>query len=134
MDFSEFKADFWTEIKTTAESDGDGSSAAFVKTAAKYLFDADVLPEIIPAFYIGQGKRNRRLRVDGYYYDEIDQTLILLICDYEDSKSRETLSRTEAEKYFDRLKYFIEEGKVFVNNVFTVENVDHSTSELFFRR
>lgn len=110
MDFSEFKTDFWTEIKTTAESDGEGSSAAFVKTAVQYLTDADVLPEMIPSFFSGVGKRNRRLRIDGYFYDETDQTLILLICDYEELESRDTLSRTDAGKYFDRLKYFIEEG------------------------
>ena len=81
MDFSEFKTDFWTEIKTTAESDGEGSSAAFVKTAVQYLIDADVLSELIPSFFSGVGKRNRRLCIDGYFYVEKDQTLILLNLD-----------------------------------------------------
>jgi len=110
IDFTDFKKEIWTDIKTTACIDGDGSSAAFVKIIAKYLCDADVLPELISSFYLGKGRKNRNLRVDGYSYEEIDNSMTLVICDYQDEEKRDALIKTEAEKHFDKLKYFIEEG------------------------
>ncbi|MFA7030174.1 MAG: AIPR family protein [Candidatus Cloacimonadaceae bacterium] len=110
IDITDFKKEIWTDIKTTAQIDGEGSSAAFVKIIAKYLCDADVLSELISSFYLGRGRRNRNLRVDGYSYEEIDNSMTLVICDYQDEEKRDALTKTEAEKHFDKLKYFIEEG------------------------
>lgn len=110
IDITDFKKEIWTEIKTTAQIDGEGSSAAFVKIIGKYLFDADVISELISSFYLGKGKKNRNIRVDGYSYEDIDNTMTLVICDYLDEEKRDALTKTEAEKHFDKLKYFIEEG------------------------
>ena len=81
MDSVEFKKDFIESIKTAAAVTGEGSSAAFVDNVAQYLIDAEVLSDFSPSFYTGRLGRNK-YRVDGYVYDEFDNTMNLIIADY----------------------------------------------------
>ena len=82
MDVRDFHKDFLEEIKATAATEGAGSNAAFVEVASAYLVNAEVLSDFTPAFYLGTGKNNRRIRVDGYVLDEFDMTFSLVIADY----------------------------------------------------
>ena len=109
MDVRDFHKDFLEEIKATAATEGAGSNAAFVEVASAYLVNAEVLSDFTPAFYLGTGKNNRRIRVDGYVLDEFDMTFSLVIADYTGDENRDTLTRSVASGFFDRLMYFIEE-------------------------
>ena len=110
MDVHDFHKDFLEEIKATAATEGAGSNAAFVEVASAYLVNAEVLSDFTPAFYLGTGKNNRRIRVDGYVLDEFDMTFNLVIADYTGDENRDTLTRSVASAFFDRLMYFIEEA------------------------
>lgn len=110
MDVHDFQKDFLEEVKTTAATEGEGSSAAFVETAASYLVGAEVLSDFTPAFYSGTGKNNRKIRVDGYVLDEFDLSMTLFIADYSGNDSREVITKTAASAQFDRLFYFLEEA------------------------
>ena len=109
MDVHDFHKDFLEEIKATAATEGAGSNAAFVSVATSYLVNAEVLSDFIPAFYLGTGKKNRKIRVDGYVLDEFDLTFNLIISDYTGDEQRETITKTLATTLFERLLYFIEE-------------------------
>lgn len=109
MDVRDFHKDFLEEIKATAATEGAGSNAAFVNIATSYLVNAEVLSDFTPAFYLGTGKNNRKIRVDGYVLDEFDLTFNLVIADYTGDEERETITKTAALAHFDRLLYFIEE-------------------------
>lgn len=109
MDVHEFHKDFMEEIKATAATEGEGSSSAFVNVASNYLISADVLSDYTLSFYIGNGKKNRKLRVDGYYLDEFDLTLNLIIADYTGDIERTSITKSYASIMFDRLEYFIDE-------------------------
>ena len=76
MDVRDFHKDFLEEIKATAATEGDGSNSAFVNIASSYLVNAEVLSDFTPSFYLGNGKNNRKIRVDGYVLDEFDLRLI----------------------------------------------------------
>lgn len=110
MDINEFQEDFMQEVKSTAAIAGEGSCAAFVNLAVKYLIDAEVLSDFTPAFYNGIGKNGRKLRVDGYVYDEFDDTFNLIIANYIGANEQEIITRTIAATFFDRLFYFAEEA------------------------
>ena len=110
MDVHDFHKDFLEEVKATAATEGAGSNAAFVSTATSYLINSDVLSDFTPAFYFGTGKNNRRIRVDGYVFDEFDLTFTLVIADYSGDEEREVINRSAAITQFDRLLYFLEEA------------------------
>ncbi len=109
MDVKDFQKDFFEEVKSTAVVDGEGSSAAFVSITASYLVNAEVLPDFTPAFYVGTGRKNRKLRVDGYVLDDFDYTMTLVIADYSGELNRDVLTNTTAGQLFDRLIFFLEE-------------------------
>lgn len=110
MDVNEFRKDLLEDIKSTAATEGGGSSVAFVQIIADYLVDAQYLPDFTPAFYFSTGKNNRKIRVDGYVYDEFDQSMSIIIADYTGEYERETVTKTFAVQQFERAQYFLDEA------------------------
>ena len=95
MDSIEFKKDFLDGVKAASVATGEGSCACFVENMASYLVDCAVLSEFVPCYYIGEYKR-KKYRVDGYSYDEFDQTMNLVIADYDGIDVDRTLTMTQA--------------------------------------
>ena len=109
MDVRDFQKDFLEEVKSSAAIDGAGSNAAFVNVATNYLINAEVLSDFTPAFYVGTGKNNRKLRIDGSVLDEFDVPLNLIISDYTGDENRDTLIKSQAIALFERINYFLDE-------------------------
>ena len=108
MDMQEFRKDFLEEIKADALATGEGSCASFVASFANYLQEADFLLDFTASFFEGLGKQNRRLRVDGYAYDEFDKTVSLIIADYDGMDDERVLAKTQAIQLQNRIIYFVE--------------------------
>ncbi len=109
MDIIEFKKDFLEEVKTNAATTGEGSVATFVDVVSDYLNNSEVLYDVVPTYYEGKGKKNKKLRVDGYSYDQFDKTFTLIIANYTNSDSELTLTQSESKRIFDQLFVFLEE-------------------------
>lgn len=107
MDSAEFKKDFLESIKTAAAVTGEGSCAAFVDNIAQYLIEAEVLPDFSPSFYVGKNGR-KNYRVDGYVHSEFDNTMNLIIADYDGNDMERRLTNSIAKKAFDQLILFID--------------------------
>jgi hypothetical protein len=107
MDALEFRKDFLEEIKADAVATGEGSCASFVVEFARYLQEAEYIMDFTASYFEGTGKRNRRLRIDGYAYDEFDKTMSLIIADYEGFDDERILGLTQAKQLQDRLVYFV---------------------------
>ena len=108
MDAQEFKKDFLEDIKADALATGEGSCASFVTSFADYLQEAEYLLDFTSSFFEGTGKQNRKIRVDGYAYDEFDKTMSLIIADYDISDDEEVLAKTRTGQLQNRLIYFVE--------------------------
>ena len=106
MDSAEFKKDFLESIKTAAAVTGEGSCAAFVDNIAQYLIDAEVLSDFNPSFYTNKLGRNK-YRVDGYVFDEFDNTMNLIIADYDGNDMERRLTSTVAARIFGELRVFL---------------------------
>lgn len=97
MDSAEFKKDFIESIKTAAAVTGEGSCASFVDNMAQYLIDAEALADFTPSFYTGKNGRSK-YRVDGYAYDEFDNTMNLIIADFDGNELERRFTGTAANK------------------------------------
>ncbi len=106
MDAIEFKKDFLQSVKTVAAVTGDGSCASFVDNIAQYLIDAEVLSDFIPSFYTGRLGHNK-YRVDGYVYDELDNTMNLIIANFDGNDLERRLTNTIAQHDFGELLVFL---------------------------
>lgn len=108
MDAQEFKKNFLEDIKADALASGEGSCASFVSSFARYLQEADYLLDFTSSYFEGTGKQNRKLRVDGYTYDEFDKTMYLIIADYDVTNDDRVLAKTGARQFQNRLVNFVE--------------------------
>jgi hypothetical protein len=111
MDAQEFRKDFLEDVKSAAAATGEGSCASFVHEFAHYLQEAEYLMDFTASYFEGTGKRNRRLRVDGYAYDEFDKTMSLIIADYDGFDDERVLGLTQAKQFQDRLTYFVDDAQ-----------------------
>lgn len=111
MELQEYREEFLQDVKANAYASGEGSTAAFVSSMADKLVDAEVLPDFQPAFYDQIGKGRKRLRVDGYIRDEIDNTMNLVIADYEgEFDDPRTFGKSALNLCCTKVKYFVEEA------------------------
>lgn len=106
MDAQEFKKDFLESIKSAAAVIGEGSCAAFVDNMSQYLIDAEVLSDFTPSFYTGR-KLSRKYRVDGYVLDEFDNTMNLVIADFDGNDMGRTITNAHGKQLFGQLVHFI---------------------------
>ncbi len=109
MDVKEFRKELIEEVKASAVTNGEGSNSAFVDVMTEYLINSEVLSDFTKSFYIAR-IGSKKLRVDGYVYDEIDNTFTLVIADYIGKEDREVVTRTYAIQQFDFLYHFLEES------------------------
>ncbi|MEW6131201.1 MAG: AIPR family protein [Acidobacteriota bacterium] len=110
MELQDFRKDFLETARALAATEGDFEEAAFVAEAARRLVETEELDNFEPCHFEGTGSRQRKLRVDGYCFDEVDGSFSLLIAKYEGDETAATLTQTDATKYFNMLKAFIEEA------------------------
>jgi|SRR3990170_1328093 len=110
MELEDFRKDFLETARALAAAEGDFEVAAFVAEAARRLLEAEELAEFEPCHLDGTGTRNRRMRVDGYGFDDVDGSISVIISNYIGGSTMETLTQTDATKYFGMLRTFLEDA------------------------
>jgi len=74
---------------------------------SQYLIDSEVLSDFTPSFYTGRTGRSK-YRVDGYVYDEFDNTMNLIIANFDGNDLERRMTNTVAMHDFGRLRIFLE--------------------------
>lgn len=106
--FEDFVHNALVDIAATRHAMGEGSRKAFVQWMNEHSFDEEA--ENIELVYLEAKYRNRNVGVEGYFYNDAENTLVLVIADWdpdrEDKEAR--LTKTQADSYFKRLRTFFE--------------------------
>jgi hypothetical protein len=105
----EFRNDVLDTIRISATNLAN-SRTAFTEQAGARLVEAEELVDFVLCEYQGVASRKRRMQVDGYSYDELDNSLSLLISDFSDEERISAFGATEANRLFGMLKVFVEES------------------------
>ena len=109
MDLSEFRKDLLETVRARAESNLDFNRAGFVDEVGERLTDAEEFSDFIACRYEGiSGKR--KLQIDGYAFDDADNSLALLIADYSNDDVMPSFNTADATKSFGMLRSFVEEA------------------------
>ncbi|PKM68374.1 MAG: AIPR protein [Firmicutes bacterium HGW-Firmicutes-2] len=109
MGMQEYRKELLEEVKATAESDYDGTTSSFVSVVSDLLINIDIMSDFYSSFCKGEGKRKRKFRIDGYYFDDWDLTLTLLVADYKGNEESDVITKSEALTGFSRGKNFVDE-------------------------
>ena len=111
MEFEDFRNEIMEDVKVESEIYGEGSVASFLKVFSEKMISSEIIQDDITlAFFEGEGRNKRKLRVDGYLYDDIDHTMNLYIVDYDAISRDSPMVRSLAENFFKKVQFFIEES------------------------
>lgn len=123
MDVNEFRSELLEEIHLNASMNGTSPREEFLALYTAALIDAEEFEDFEQLAFEGVGTRGRRIQMDGYCYDELDNCLEIIICPFTDSIDAETLTVTEANTFFRRAQAFVEESL----SGFLLENGEESS-------
>jgi hypothetical protein len=109
MSYLDFRKDYLENVKAVAAADNLGTQEAFVQVTCGHLVGGEIFDDYNISYYSGQAKR-RRYKVDAYTYDEYDNSVALIIAEYSGEDNITTLTQTEAQTLFGRLRVVVEES------------------------
>lgn len=110
MDLESFRQSILQEVHVNASQNGTFPRDEFLALYTEELVEAEEFVDFEPVQYDGSGSRNKHLQIDGYYYDDLEQSLGLFICDFSDSEVTETVTRGDAETSFRREEAFVQDA------------------------
>lgn len=109
MILEDFRKDLLENVRARAESNLDFNRVSFVEDVGQRLSDAEEFSDFVVCRFEGMVGRSK-LKLDGYSYDETDNSLALLIVDYSNEDDMPTFNTADTLKAFGMLRVFIEQA------------------------
>ncbi|MBG9977797.1 AIPR family protein [Ruoffia tabacinasalis] len=101
-----YREDLVNEINSSASAEGISAREAFFELYLQKLEDSDLIEDYHYLYFEGVGKRNRKLQIDGYAFNEFDKKLTLFIIPPLTYYKKKTLTATESNSLFSRASNF----------------------------
>ncbi len=115
MELAEFRKTIIEEIKFMSSAEGTTDKEEFINYATESLIEAEEIEDFTPLHFEGLGKNGRKIQIDGYDYNELDDCLSLFVTPTLTYLSEETLTNSDAEKIFVRARSFLEEAAYLID-------------------
>ena len=128
MELVEFRDDFLEGVRSRVTNHSLTSDSAFVYEVSDRLSEAEEFQDFIPCQFSGTGLRNRLIRIDGFEFDEADNSLRVLIADFSGDPNLETVTRTRVDQIFGQLRAFVE--FCLASGFESIENPDDLDSQV----
>lgn len=114
MELIDFNLYIRDEISSLAEQNGLTIRESFYNFYSDKLMDAEEFDNFQYLSFEGIGKNGRRVQIDGYTYDELDEVLILFIAPVLSNFNFETITKSDADRLFKRALSFYEDANIVV--------------------
>lgn len=106
----DFRRELLARAQVRASADRNLGYSAFVDLCGELLQDAEEIYDFTHCFFRRQKAGSRYLAVDGYSFDDADQSVRVVVADYSGQDSLEDLTGVDARKHFSELRAFVEES------------------------
>lgn len=111
-DLNEFRKEILEEVHFNASENGTSPKEEFLVLYTAALADAEEFEDFEQLSYEGVGPQNKKIVIDGYFYDELENCLAIITCPFDDSLKAKSLTATDAENiHFKRARAFVEESR-----------------------
>jgi hypothetical protein len=110
MELENFHREFIEAVRARAESTKDFIRAVFVDECGDRLIDAEEFFSFESCRFEGVGTKKRKLRVDGYYYDDADSSLTLMVAEFFNDDEMGTFIAQDVSRAFEQLRSYLEEA------------------------
>lgn len=107
----EYRRELIADITVSAEANGVEEIMQFLDTTTSALSESYICPNAEPCYFDRIGRRNRKLKLHGWNYDDDFKTLSLFFCDFDGSESfPEPLTQTDFKKHISNMIAFAEDA------------------------
>src|SRR6266702_1471936 len=110
MNVEELHQDLLASIRLAAEVNKDFVRTCFVEEIGSRLTDSEEVTDFQVCHYEGIGPRKRRLQVDGYSFDDAENSMAFVVAEFLNSDQIQSFGATEARRSFSALSAFVEEA------------------------
>lgn len=107
----EFRVSLLDEIALNAATNMTSDMEEFLIYVTDILTEAEEIEEFNYVPYEGIGRQNRRLQIDGYSYDELNECLCVFLGVPLTYGEDSTLTASEANRYISRVSAFLENAE-----------------------
>ncbi|TGY41127.1 hypothetical protein E5347_13225 [Clostridium sartagoforme] len=107
MNINEYKEAVLGDIRVEADVNISDPTSEFIKYATGLLETAEEFEDFIETYFEATGNRNRKMQIDGFTYDEADESCILAITDFTNSDDLIPINNGEIEKLYGRLETYV---------------------------
>lgn len=109
MTLQEFHREFLESVRSRAESARDFLSASFIEECGERLTESEQFSNFESCRFEGVSNK-KKLRVDGYYLDDADNSISLLIGSFSNDDEILTFNTDEVKKAFLTVKNYVQES------------------------
>ena len=106
----DFRQNLIADISAEAEENSQYRAMQYLETVTNSLASFEKCPVAVPCFFERTGRRNRKLLIHGYNYDDFDNTMSLFVCDYSGLPEMTTITKTAFKEYINHAVAFIEDS------------------------
>lgn len=108
MEITEYRKEILEEIKLAAEANTSDVYIEFIRYMSSVLQDIEEIEDFTECYFEVNGKSNKKIMIDGYHFDTIDKSCLIFISDFSNTDELNTITNTQIDKLYDRMKAFVE--------------------------
>lgn len=108
MNQEDFRSDWIKDLRVAAEANQSDPHSEFVIDTVDKLSEAEEVEDIEIGFWQGTGRKNTKMMIDGYGFDAVDKSCVLLLSDYSNNDQTGTLTLTDIDRLYNNMRYLVE--------------------------
>jgi len=108
MNLEEFRKEWVENLRVAAEANQSDPHSEFVLDAVDSLIEAEEVEDVELGYFEGVGPRNTRMKIDGYAFDSVDKSCVVILSDFSNENDVETLTLTDIDKLYNNMRYTVE--------------------------
>lgn len=108
MNIEEFRKNLLEDLRVSSEYEMNNIQNEFVKYVTEVLKDAEEFDDFVDGYFEGTGERNKKMVMDGYYFDPFDKSCVVLISDFSNDSEIKTLTNTDVNRLYENMKNLVE--------------------------
>jgi hypothetical protein len=108
MNLEDFRSEWISDLRVAAEANQSDPHSEFVLDAVDRLSEAEEVENVEVGYFEGLGRRNAKMIIDGYAFDAVDKSCVLLLSDFSNSDEIETLTSTDIDRLYNNMRYLVE--------------------------
>lgn len=108
MNLEDFRAEWIEDLRVAAEANQSDPHSEFVLDAVDRLSEAEEVENVEVGYFEGLGRRNAKMMIDGYAFDAVDKSCVLLLSDYSNNELAETLTLTDINRLYNNMRVLVE--------------------------